>query len=79
MVPLLVLQPPPPSRPQLFKRWIALLYIHWINHYPVDNAISVILWIVIYPVDSAIHRLNNRGLIIIAQSLIRRTNMLKMP
>ena len=38
--------------------------IHWINRYPVDNAIgfpSTIRWIVIYPVDSGIQALNNRG------------------
>ena len=32
---------------------------HWINLYPVDNAIVLLIfihWIVIYPLDSAIHR-----------------------
>ena len=50
----------------LFKRrWIAL-YIHWINHYPVDkylgNQLRGIDWIEIYLVDSAIHLLNNWAL-----------------
>ena len=41
--------------PQLFKRWI--------NHYPVDNAISFpsTYPIEIYPVDNAILLLNNQG------------------
>ena len=32
---------------------------HWINHYPLDNAIDFDSWIVIYPVDNAINALNN--------------------
>ena len=38
--------------------------IQWINHYPLDNSIGLLVfirWIVIYPVDSAIHRLKNWG------------------
>ena len=38
---------------------------HWINHYPVDNAILVFIilihWIVIHQVDSAMEILNNRA------------------
>ena len=38
---------------------------HWINLYPLDNAILVSLklisWIVIYLLDSTIQRLNNQG------------------
>ena len=44
--------------------------IHWINHYPVDNAISLrntIHWIAIYPVDSAIQLLNNRDQILFSK------------
>ena len=36
--------------------------IHWINHYPVDNAVGLrntIHWIAIYPVDRVIQLLNN--------------------
>ena len=35
-------------RPQLFKRWIAL-YIHRINHYPLDNSID---FASVYPLDT---------------------------
>ena len=53
-----------------FFIWLQLLKkmdsaIHWIIHYPVDNAILVFLllisWIAIYLVDSAIQLLNNQG------------------
>ena len=50
------------TRPQLFKRWIALssgyISIQWIA-----QLVSLILihWIVIYPVDSVVQPLNNRG------------------
>ena len=40
--------------------------IHWINLYPLKNAIGFLIlihWIVIYPVGSAIQRLNNPGLV----------------
>ena len=34
--------------------------IHWINLYPVDNEIIILIClIVIHPVDSAFYRLNN--------------------
>ena len=38
--------------------------IHWINHFPVDNAISFVIlihWIAMYPADSAIQILNSRS------------------
>ena len=48
------------TRPQLFKRWIALStgYIT-IQQISVRETNYAIHWIVIYPVDSAIQRLNN--------------------
>ena len=36
--------------------------IQWINHYPLDTLVSLILfqWIAIYPIENAIHLLNNQ-------------------
>ena len=50
--------------------------IYWINYYPKDSVVFVILilWIAIYPVDSAIQLLNNRELIKMAKTTINNVN-----